>query len=115
MARIGVGGPGLSNTAFAHGVDTIRQTLENNLTANLEFQRNRAVRSFTEAHGAILAQKMHRLCGVTDDAHLPEVHSLLLKAGKGRTYGILNSLLAERAQASTVPLQTSTAPIATTK
>ena len=115
MARLGVGGPGLSNTTFAHGVATLRQTMEDNLTATLDFKRAQNNKTFTDVHGDALALKMHRLCDVIDDADLPEVHTLLLKAGKGRAYGILNSMFAERAQASAVPLTLATAPIATTK
>ena len=81
MARLGVGGPGLSNTTFAHGVATLRQTMEDNLTATLDFKRTQSNKTFTDVHGDALALKMHRLCDVIDDADLPEVHTLLLKAG----------------------------------
>ena len=115
MARLGVGGPGLSNTTFAHGVATLRQTMEDNLTATLDFKRAENNKTFTDIHGDALALKMHRLCDIINDADLPEIHTLLLKAGKGRAYGILNSMFVECAQASAVPLTLATAPIATTK
>ena len=58
---------------------------------------------------------MYNLCGVADDAHLPEIHRLLAKAPKGKEYAILNAMLLERVGASTVPLTAATAPIATPK
>jgi hypothetical protein len=115
LARIGVGGPGLSNAAFAHGVAELKTTMENTHIATLEFERARNEKTFTDQHGAALALQMHRLCGVTSDADLPEVHNLLLKTAKGRVYGVLTSLFAQRTQASPVPLIVSSAPLATTK
>jgi hypothetical protein len=115
LARIGVGGPGLSNAAFAHGVAELKTTLEATHIASLEFERARSDKSFTDYHGAALAQQMHRLCAVTDDARLPEVHSLLLKTSKERMYGMLSSLFVQRAEASTLPLSAATFLLATTK
>ena len=114
MARLGHGGPGLSNASFARGVDTIRNTMENNLQDRLQYERDRALKTFSDVHGDALAQVMFRLCGCIDDSGLPPVHSLLLKTEKSRVYGMLNSLFAERAAASTVPLTTAMAPMATT-
>jgi hypothetical protein len=115
QARISVGGPGLSNAAFAHGVAELKTTLEATHIATLELECARSDKSFTDYHGAALAQQMHRLCAVTDDARLPEVHSLLLKTSKERMYGVLSSLFVQRAEASTLPLSAATAPLATTK
>jgi hypothetical protein len=58
---------------------------------------------------------MHRFCSIASDADLPEVHNLLLKTAKGRMYGVLTSLFAQRTQASTVPLIAASSPLATTK
>ena len=76
MARLGVGGPGLSNTTFAHGVTTLRQTMEDNLTATLDSKRAQNNKTFMDIHGDALAFKMHRLCDVIDDADLLEIHHL---------------------------------------
>ena len=84
MARLGVGGTGLSDTTFAHGGATLQQTMRDNLTTTLDFERARANKTFTDHHGDALAQRMHRLCGVTCDEDLPDVHALPIKAGKGR-------------------------------
>ena len=48
--------------------------LENNATAALEHDRQKSQKTFTDKHGAVLAQKMYYLCNVADDEHLPEVH-----------------------------------------
>ena len=72
--------------------------------------------SFTEQHGAALAQRMHRLCDVGDDNHLPKALRLLAKStSKSRDCVILGNLFHECAQASPVPLTASQAPLATTK
>lgn len=116
MSRIGVGGPGLSNAAFAHGVNELRASLESNHRATLEFERARNEKTFTDLHGATTAEKLHRLCNVASDDLLPEVHGLLLKTAKARTYAVLASLFASRARASTtIPLDEATAPLATPK
>ena len=112
---MGAGGPGLSNAAFNHGVNMLRATMQDTHVAALEFERNKANKTFTDYHGEALAQKMHRLCGVDRDDDLPPVHVLLVKSGKGRAYGIIGALFAERAEASPVPLAIMNAPLATTK
>jgi hypothetical protein len=78
MARLGVVGPGLSNAAFVHGVGELRKTMTDTHEERLAFERQRNTKTFTDFHGEALAQQMHRLCGVTSDVNLPEVHSLLL-------------------------------------
>jgi threonine dehydrogenase-like Zn-dependent dehydrogenase len=117
MARLGVGGPGLSNAAFAHGVGELRKTMTDTHEERLDFERQRNTKTFTDFHGEALAQQMHRLCGVTSDVNLPEVHSLLLQMAKGRIYTVLTSLFATRgAQALPVPLNVAMmAPVASTK
>jgi hypothetical protein len=115
MARLGVGGPGLSNAAFAHGVGELRKTMTDTHEERLDFERQRNTKMFTDFHGEALAQQMHPLCGVTSDVNLPEVLGLLLQTAKGRIYAVLTSLFATRAQASPVPLNVATAPVASIK
>lgn len=115
LSRLGVGGPGLSNAAFANGVTEIKSTLEATHQASLEFERARREKSFSDLHGEALAQQLYRLCNVTRDADLPEVHTLLLKTPKGRSYGVLSALFAQRTQAAGVGLSVSTAPVASTR
>jgi hypothetical protein len=62
-----------------------------------------------------LAQQLQHLCNCETDDQLPEVHGLLLKTAKGRTYALLGSLFAKRALESPLPLDASTAPLATPK
>jgi hypothetical protein len=115
LARLGVGGPGLTNASFALGIAEIRATLEGNHIAALEFERAKNDKTFTDVHGAQLAQVLHRLCNVASDADLPPVHLMLLKTSKSRTYGALQGLFTERSAASSVPLEPTFAPLATTK
>ena len=115
MAHLGHGGPGLSNATFARGVDTIRNTMEANLQDRLQYERDRSLKTFSGVHGDALAQVMFRLCGCIDDSGLPPVHGLLLKTQKARVYGKLMAMFAEHAAASTVPLTTAMATMATTK
>jgi hypothetical protein len=113
MSRVGVGGPGLTGTAFALGITELRNTLEGNHAATLAYEQAKSQRTFTDMHGDALAATLHRLCGVVDDQHLPPIHNLLTKTAKGRQYGVIAAAFAERAAASTVGLQSMHAPLAT--
>jgi hypothetical protein len=115
MSRIGIGGPGLSNAAFAQGVNVLTTTMEATHRASLEFERARGDKTFTDFHGEALAQQLQRLCKCETDDQLPEVHGLLLKTAKGRTFALLGSLFAKRSIASPLPLNAATAPLATPK
>ena len=115
LLRLGIGGPGLTTAAFQQGIQEVRQTLETTAQDQLQFERDRNNKTFTDKHGDALAQRMHRLCGVADDRFLPEVHQQLAKAPKGRDYGILGNLFSERSEASRVPLTAATRPLPTTK
>ena len=116
MAQAGVGGPGLTNLAFNAGVASLQQTMNQNAANRLQFERDRNERSFTQRHGASLAQRLHRLTGAADDSGLPEAHRLLAKSSKkGTDYAMLGNMFRERAIASTVPLTAANAPLATTK
>ena len=115
LAAMGVGGPVLSTAAFSAGVNQLQNTMEATADARLQFERDRRNQSFTDKHGTAQAQRLYYLCGVTDDAGLPEVHNLLARAPKGRDHGILRSLLSDRARASAVPLTTANAPKPTNK
>jgi hypothetical protein len=115
LLRVGMGGPALSNAAFALGVNELKTSLEGTHRATLEFERARQEKSFADTHGADLALYLHRLCGVTRDEDLPDVHNLLLRTPRGQVYAVLASLLAACAHESEVGLSMATAPIATTK
>ena len=63
LRNAGVGGPGLTTAAFNQGVANIQNTLQTNATNQLDFERNRANRTFTEKHGDSLAQRLCYLTG----------------------------------------------------
>ena len=112
----GVGGPGLTTNAFHASTTNLQATMNNVATQRLDFERALSEGSFTEKHGDALAQRMHCLCDVADDNHLPEALRLLAKStSKSRDCAILGNLFRKRAQASPVPLAASQAPLATTK
>ena len=115
LTAAGRGGPGLTTAAFTAGIDALNATLNTNATNAIQYDRDRNEKTFTDRHGASLAQRMHRLCAVPDDASLPEVHRLLAKAPKGRDYAILRNAFTARAEASILPLNAKSAPLATTK
>lgn len=115
LARLGHGGPQLSNAAFAAGVATIRDTMSDNLNAHLQFERDRHTKTFADKHGDTLAEQLLRLCGVVDEAHLPEVHRLLLNCPKNREHAVLNNILTERTRASPISLHENCAPVSTNK
>jgi hypothetical protein len=110
MAWLGSGGPGLTSVAFAHGVEELKATLVANQKANLEFERTRKEKTFTDQHGEALAGLLHRWCG-----DLPHVHTLILKSLKEKTYGILDNLFIERTVVTNLGMTKSSAPRATTE
>jgi hypothetical protein len=114
MTRLGSGGPGLTSVAFAHGVADLKATLEANQQANLEFERARKEKTFTDQHGEALAGLLHRWCGVTRDVDLPHVHTLILKSPKEKTYGILDNLFLQRTMMTSLGMTEGSAPRATT-
>ena len=77
--------------------------------------RARSQQSFTEKHGAALAQKLYYLCSVVRDEDLPECHRLLAKSPRGRDAGILTNALEDRVQASPLPISLSIIPLVTIK
>jgi hypothetical protein len=98
-----------------HGVGEIcNKAMTDTHKERLDFQRQRNTKTFTDFHWEALTQQMHRLCGVTSDVNLPEVHSLLQTA-KGQIYVVLTSLFATCAQALPVLLNVAMAPVASTK
>jgi hypothetical protein len=105
----------LGRPSFALGVSKLKTSLEGTHHATLEFERSCQEKSFADTHGADLAQYLHRLCGVTHDKDLPDVHTLLLRTPRGQVYAILSSLFASRVHESKVGLSMVTAPVATTK
>ena len=115
MRLAGTGGPTLDNGTFNAGMAGLRNSIEQATETTLDFERQRREVSFTQKHGEALALKMHRLCGVDRDEHLPQIHRLLAKGAKGRDYAIITSQVQARVNASGLPLTLHSAPIATTK
>ena len=116
LSRLGHGGPGLNQASFEAGITTLRNTMNQNAAARLDFERERNERSFTEKHGADLADRMHRFCGVVTDDALPHVHRLLAKSTlKSRDYAIVQSQFQIRVAASPLPVSHLTQPLATPK
>ena len=115
LAKLGVGGPGLTTAAFNTGVNALRNQMDQDAQAALQYQRDKDNKSFTDRHGAQLATRLWRWCNVTSDAALPEVHRLLAKSdGKARDYGIIQAAVEARVLASPVPLSMVNAPMVTT-
>ena len=115
LARVGVGGPQLSNAAFNTGVTQLQQTLNNNAQQRLQFERDRSNKTFTDKFGEHLANLMYKMTGAADDNGLPEVHKVLARAPKGQYYGILSSYVQARAIESLLPVYNGCLPVLTTK
>ena len=64
LARIGHGGPGLTNAAFATGIRDVSKTLEATHQAALKYDQDKSNKTFEDKHGAALAQVLHRYCSV---------------------------------------------------
>ena len=115
LARIGHGGPQLSNAAFTAGVGQLETVITETATQRLQFERDRINKTFSQKHGDHLGAMVRAITGSVDDNALPEAHRLLARSPKGRDYGILNQMFSERASSSEVPLTQASAPLATTK
>ena len=113
MARLGHGGPGLSNAAFGLGVADICQTLEDTAEAALTYNRDSKLKTFADKHGDALERRILRFCNVATEASLPEAHRLLLQAPKNKEYSILTVLFTERAERTSLPISSINAPLAT--
>jgi hypothetical protein len=112
MARLGVGGPQLSNHAFGLGVADIKKTLEENADAALAYNRQSKIKTFADKHGDALERRLFLYCSITAEANLPTAHKLLLQAPRNKEYSILNTCFATRANASPLPITTTNAPLA---
>lgn len=110
LARLGVGGPQLSNAGFTQGIlnlqNTITQANNAQLAANLK--------TFSDRYGVHIAQTMYNLCNVATDAALPSIHRTLAKSDKGQMHSILLNAIQARALASSVPLTDGNLPLLTT-
>jgi hypothetical protein len=115
LARFGIGGPQLTTAAFEHGINAIRTVITETNTARLTHERERDTKSFSQVYGDSKAQIMYNLCGVADDAALPEIHKVLAKSHKSQANSILLNYIQDRALASPVPLTNGNLPVPTTK
>ena len=115
LARVGVGGPQLSNAAFSTGVSELQQTLNSNAQQRLQFERDKNNKTFTDKYGDHLATLMYKMTGATDDNSLPDVHKVLARAPKGQYISILSSYVQARAIKSPVPIFNGCLPVLTTK
>ena len=115
LARVGVGGPQLSNAAFNTGVLQLQTTLNDNAMNRLQFERDKAQKTFTDKFGDHLATHMYKMTGAADDDHLPEVHKVLARAPKGQFFAVLASYVQARAQTSPLPVFSGCLPVLTTK
>ena len=105
LAAAGVGGPGLTTAAFQAWIANMQATLDHNAAERIRHENARSEKTFTGKYGDAIAQRMHRLCNVPDDAGLPDIHNLLVKApSKSHDYAIIQGLIQERTQASAAPL-----------
>ena len=114
MARLGVGGPGLTTAAFMAGIMDLTNILTNNNQATIDHHRNAAVKTFANKHSASLAQHIMNLCSVADKAHLPEVHTSPVNTPKSRECTLIGALFIKRAKAMSLPISSANAPLATT-
>ena len=115
LQLLGTTGPGLTTAAFQQGVVDIQAAMGAQTTNTLQYHRQQDNKSFTDKHGAALAERLHHWCGVADDDHLPSIHRLMAACSRHQGYGILTAELQARAQASPVPLTVGSAPMTTTK
>ena len=114
LARLGIGGPGLTTAAFSAGIAAVNTTLQTTHNDAIAFQKAQGEKTFTQKYGKTVATTLHNLCNVTDDTLLPDIHGLLAKAPKNQSYAILANLVQEALSTSNIPLTLNQAPLATT-
>ena len=97
--------PSQWSAAFQAGIANMQATLDHNATERIRHETARSEKTFTGKYGDALAQRMHRPCNTPNDAGLPDVHTLLVKApNKSHNYGIIQGLIQERTHSNAVPL-----------
>ena len=80
-------------------MNALQTTMTHNADRRLKCEHDRSNISFTDKNGLALAERMHRLCNVPNDAGLPEARRELAKStSKSRDCAIIGNLLQERAQ-----------------
>ena len=105
---------GLTDAAFNAGMASLRTSISESREAQIAYERNKAIKTFTDRHGEPLAQRVQRLTGANDDATLPEVHQLLASSAKHLDYGIITNALKARAAVSPLPCDANSAPVPST-
>ena len=105
----------MTTAAFNNGINVLRDSLNENMTSALAYDRDKNNKTFTQRHGEQLAQVLQNLCEVGSDEHLPSVHRLLAKASKHQDAAILQSHMDARVLASGLPLSEHNKPLATSK
>jgi hypothetical protein len=115
LAVLGHGGPGLTNAAFTAGIADVTHVVNAVNTSRMEFDRQQATKTFADKHGASLEQLLLNYTDQITAADLPEVHTLLVNAPKGREHAILLSLFSERSASTTLPITEANMPVVSTK
>ena len=105
---------GLTDATFNAGMASLRTSISDSRDAQIAYERNKANKTFTDRHGAPLAQRVHRLTGSVDDDALPEVHRLLARSAKHLDYGVITNALKARAAVSPLPCDSNSAPVPST-
>ena len=99
---------------FAAGIQDLQTTIQDTTTERMEFDRDRARKSFTDLHGVALAEQIQRLCGVGSDADLPNIHILMARGSSRQHYGALEHALRSRAMTTQLGIDSDSAPVAST-
>ena len=87
---LGLGGLGLTTAAFQQGITDLQTTANANADEARRVEQARQNKSFTDRHGPLMAQRMHRLCSAAAADHLPEVLRMLARStSKNRDCGIV--------------------------
>ena len=104
----------LTGAQFAAGINDLQNVIQTTNTERMNFDRDRATKTFTDVHGLALAEQVQRLCGAGDDSLLPPIHGLMAKGASRQHYGALDYELRARALATELGVDADSAPVAST-
>ena len=115
LARLGYGGPALSNAAFTVGIGALTDSMQASRDAQAALAIRNDVVTVRSSRGAAVLQELLNLCYVDDEANLPPIWALLANSTKSNAIAQASSFIGTRFLASGIGLAPSSIPIVTTQ
>ena len=104
----------LTNAGMTNAIQGLRDDLQAQETARVDYRTARNNLSFTDRYGVDISAAVHRLMIVADDVNLPEVHQALARNKESsRDYTLVDAALLQARAVTPLPVTDGNAPILT--